>query len=1056
MIGWFGYALPELSPPWDSIWGAVGGVTFTPSLTILPGESLARVQGGLLLEKPVDIGPAVLGISFNGFVVDIGGGGKGSGSFDFGADVTILDQRRVLEYPFPTPVPDDPVFKLNYLGFGQRFALPPGSGITTVAEAIKAMRDNLKPVEGDDITGLLNFYDPDAGWLIGVDLAVAKLFTLQAVFSDPNMYGLRIGIDKAPLAGLSFEIVYKKISDDIGLYYLDFTLPTAYRQIDLGSLSITLPSIAIWIYTNGDFKLSIGWPLGDRSITVQVFPFIGRAGFYIAKLSSGTSTDMPTDHDYNPIVAFGIALSLGVGREFNKGILKASATLSLYGVFEGRLAWIADGGTAGNVTPDYFWFRGTFGITGVLQGVVDFGIVKASVTISLGASVTATFETNRKTLIQLNAYVSVDISVEIGGFKIFGHRISITISFSFHTDISMSFEIDNGSSSRLFAARAERMAGLLWSGLVASAIVAPNDTTSIPLLFTPQLSHADGTPCFIAGLTIATGTDGTSPFELMVNALAKELLATVAGDAMPNGGMITSTEIASLGDMLRTERQSVRDGAGSVNDAYRQRIDFLTKYFTFTVESQPPAVDDADAGSQSAVVFPVFAELFVNVVGECGGKSWCLSFEDHNAKPDSYAASLSDYFNEMAIAFAKPDAAPTLRATAPEDASMAKILFVDYFDLISGELHGQMQSAADGGAGLSIGDALAAIDYGTIAGKVSRFMLNGLRLPEEIPSDPSTWPGLSLSPLYRMTGQQFPICVDDNPYTISLDLACKGHEGVSPEWLTLGTGDLAPLFTIDDADGRAAFQAFAGLVPNGDIPTKTIVPPILPAAKKFSLKNLIPLSRPDTAPGNPFQIIALDGPLMAAVTGDLLGTMLGFIPGNSDQSTPVPFAPGLRIDLAVSRVAARSAGNADAEGKSIAYQPHIYQIGGTDEASRNLLRMLLDDGAVSGIQSLELLYPAAGGGMTARTTGLRVGLVKTNLSTSSNPQGSAMLMSLADADNAADPVYAKLSAPADFLTLVWECSIVNSGGFYLYYEAVDGADLPESIFNGGQSAPFSI
>ncbi|MEO5930348.1 MAG: hypothetical protein ABIR47_10490, partial [Candidatus Kapaibacterium sp.] len=362
VIGWFGYALPELSSPWDSIWDAVGGVTFTPSLTILPGESLARVQGGLLLEKPVDIGPSVLGISFNGFVVDIGGGGKGSGSFDFGADVTILDQRRVLEYPFPTPVPDDPVFKLNYLGFGQRFAVPAGTGITTVAEAIKAMRDNLKPVEGDDITGLLNFYDPDAGWLIGVDLAVAKLFTLQAVFSDPNMYGLRIGIDKAPLAGLSFEIVYKKISDDIGLYYLDFTLPTAYRQIDLGSLSITLPSIAIWIYTNGDFKLSIGWPLGERSITVQVFPFIGRAGFYIAKLSSGTSTDMPTDHDYNPIVAFGIALSLGVGREFNKGILKASATLSLYGVFEGRLAWIADGGTAGNATPDYFWFRGTFGI----------------------------------------------------------------------------------------------------------------------------------------------------------------------------------------------------------------------------------------------------------------------------------------------------------------------------------------------------------------------------------------------------------------------------------------------------------------------------------------------------------------------------------------------------------------------------------------------------------------------------------------------------------------------------------------------------------------------
>jgi hypothetical protein len=41
------------------------------------------------------------------------------------------------------------------------------------------------------------------------------------------------------------------------------------------------------------------------------------------------------------VLEFGIALRLGVGKEFNKGVLVASLSLSLYGIFEGRLAFSA-------------------------------------------------------------------------------------------------------------------------------------------------------------------------------------------------------------------------------------------------------------------------------------------------------------------------------------------------------------------------------------------------------------------------------------------------------------------------------------------------------------------------------------------------------------------------------------------------------------------------------------------------------------------------------------------------------------------------------------------
>ena len=45
----------------------------------------------------------------------------------------------------------------------------------------------------------------------------------------------------------------------------------------MGAWSITLPSIAVWIYTNGDFKVSLGWPLGERSFTIQYLFLIAAA-----------------------------------------------------------------------------------------------------------------------------------------------------------------------------------------------------------------------------------------------------------------------------------------------------------------------------------------------------------------------------------------------------------------------------------------------------------------------------------------------------------------------------------------------------------------------------------------------------------------------------------------------------------------------------------------------------------------------------------------------------------------------------------------------------------
>ena len=50
---------------------------------------------------------------------------------------------------------------------------------------------------------------------------------------------------------------------------IDFSLPTQYRNIQLGAAGIQLPTIQLSIYTNGDFRVALGWPLGDNSLIIQ-------------------------------------------------------------------------------------------------------------------------------------------------------------------------------------------------------------------------------------------------------------------------------------------------------------------------------------------------------------------------------------------------------------------------------------------------------------------------------------------------------------------------------------------------------------------------------------------------------------------------------------------------------------------------------------------------------------------------------------------------------------------------------------------------------------------
>src|SRR5690606_17548545 len=155
--------------------------------------------------------------------------------------------------------------------------------LKTIKEVIAAMRDipstggSSNPVDGQMKPGYPVFNN-DSNWLIATNFGILKVgndytVDLSVVFNDPELYGLRIemaGAKAKIFNGLKFEIMYKKISDSVGMYQIELTLPDIMRYLQFGVVSIILPVIVIQIYTNGDFYFDIGFPHNDdfsRSFT---------------------------------------------------------------------------------------------------------------------------------------------------------------------------------------------------------------------------------------------------------------------------------------------------------------------------------------------------------------------------------------------------------------------------------------------------------------------------------------------------------------------------------------------------------------------------------------------------------------------------------------------------------------------------------------------------------------------------------------------------------------------------------------------------------------------
>ena len=463
---------------------------------------------------------------------------SGEPTVDFVLTGQFLDRAYTPEKPLrwdavndaPPAVPGagSQLVDLRYLGFGQHVTLTGLVNYESVNDVLAALREQMQPVEQPDVNPLeqpsgddLRF-DENSRWMIGADVTLMGTVSLGLILHDPDLYGIVIalaGPDAGGLAGLSFELLYKKVSDDVGVFHVRLQVPDAFRQLQFGAVAITLGIITVDIFTNGNFLIDLGFPHNrnfDLSFGLQAGIFIGRGGIYFGLLNGTTSKRVPkiTNGSFDPVLELGIGFAVGVGRTFEKGPLKAGLYVELEVLFEGVLAWFHPT-DAGAPTAMYYWCRGSAALVGKLYGSVDFKVIKVAVSVEAHAAVTLTMAAYEATLVELDVGVEVHAELTI---------LFISVSFSFSLQLRADFTIGERSTPPWILAPGQSGGGATTARLHSSAHATRRRHTR-------DVARLTRTPQRLAALL--AGDDPCAAYALHWDPAAK----VFPGGATPQGGV---------------------------------------------------------------------------------------------------------------------------------------------------------------------------------------------------------------------------------------------------------------------------------------------------------------------------------------------------------------------------------------------------------------------------------------------------------------------------------------------------------------------------------------
>jgi hypothetical protein len=988
-------------------------------------------------------------------------------------------------------------FELLFLGGGQRV----GPDATQSADLtdFQSFLDYMTGTGDKQFWGAFNnkdygnIYHEDGGWLVVADMKLLGTVTLGFVFYDVTpFYSLTLDVEKL----FSFEITYTKVTDTIGLFHAVFTLPDSLRTYQIGAASLTLPSLVIDVYTNGNFKVDLGFPASStdwsRCFQVQAqagpVPVTGAGGFYIASLSSATAPQI-FKGDYNSILAFGFAAQLGIGKSFTMGPLSAGISVVFFGIIEGAAGYKNASADEIFKMPDALMLQGQFGIIGQLYGKLDFKIVTASVNITLSASIgiVMTYEplygNDGSILLYIEAEVdvSVEVSINLGLF-------SISVSFSFTASIRFQWQLAGSGSSTKHALRAafvlERSDAMALTTLAPIPLL-PNLPAAVGLLMAPELTvvFADttstGTPYVVTSLVIpynntpggTTSYAGFQPFEAVAAQLATFALmhalplanynSTVTLDDIPAGG-----PPAQLG--LSTIDQNP--------DLLVGWLDYPTLLQQLAVFSATTTVPlDTDNAQVYASVFPMPPFLNLATAGrlDANGKPADLNyqFSSKNVVPSTYVDFIDAYFNQLFVSQQTPESAPQRAAENTTTAPLAEAVFLEYFNgLIRNTVHQLLQTMQDqikqdaSKASQPLDQlmiaAVAAGNFLPMAGQMSSMFRGGVRLPAQA-GVTLTVPGGTASPttnpMYALLWQEFPAgSLAGSPpnlqYTVALtnpDSTQPWFKGPAGPW-TLTSSKLSPY---------TGLTAASVTMPS----TPVQLPFTNTGPQAFSFQNPTLWSNSGTAAGT---IRPFPANLQSLQAAEAAGVQPGTVPPAifalvQSRKTGAPYLPGgqtlptsaftwaTQIQVTVKTVPSGAAGSAPLK--------DVYAISGASQANQQLLQLIIEElnsgkPAVS-IADIQVLYQPTPGAQQLQSmpiTPADVFALRTNTTTVSAPP---VLMMAREAAPPLPPVPPGASLIATeqlgFLQILQQAIVTNAPGYVLRYIDTAGNSFPSQLVGAG-------
>ncbi|MGC2775388.1 MAG: hypothetical protein WA418_07075, partial [Bradyrhizobium sp.] len=955
------------------------------------------------------------------------------------------------------------VFELIYLGLGQRVGPDPATPPTSYDEFLDFMMNtfwaNLKDKDYGSI------YHPDGRWIAVTNFKLLKIIELGLVFYDVTpFYALQVKITGGVGAGFVFEITYTKISDTIGLFHTTLGLPTYLRTFNVGAASVTLPTITVDVYTNGNWKVDLGFPDGDNwSPCFQVqaqagpVPVTGSGGFYIAYLSSATNPDV-FKGTYATIEGFGFAARLGVGKDFTAGPLKAGVSVTFFGIVQGAAGYVTSGGTDIMRTPDALSLQGQFGIIGELYGSIDFVIIKASVNVRLQASIglVLTYEhavagADGSILLYIEASVSVSVSVKINLFL-----FSVTISFSFQA----SFRFDWYLVGKPNDEKAALLANVVSARRLLEAPVVgllPGLNAKLPLLYLPELTvifpdaTRDGVPWAVVSLGVEYETAPKQqpqyadfkPFEATATQLATFALmhalalpsydAEVWLESDPGTGRVGMRDIDSLPELLT---------------GWLDYPTILAQLANFKGTVALPTQDT------HATVFPMPPFLNISTSGRTlDGKpaDFSYQFESKNVVPLSYLREVDDYFNQLFVN--QTQNAPTARMLMEETAPLSREIFLDFFKgLIRGAVHQLLVTMQNQNLEKAkLNDLFCAIAsapsptaqslYQQLAGQMSSALRGGLRLPYtkgmtvpgDAPADPAT------NPLFAVLWQQFPAggFAKDNSYGIKLTNPDKQQTwlvadvpfDLTSKWvdpytkLTEGSvakpGQPTPIDLTSTGPQAFAFDSAIVWTP--------------PAGNALSLR---------TFPSALMRLQAAQGSNGIPVLVKSRAADGAYLP----EGTPLPAADvalATAINLTVKQIAGATQGSV---------LPDIFGLSGASQSDEALLGEILAAlrAGERPIASLQILYQTAAnapGLVSATVDPIAVFVLRTNTTSVSQPPPGLMAIETLLPAGVAVGATAAIGDDGGygFVQIVQQATVTNASGYYLRYLDASAHSLPTAL-----------